>query len=99
MKFRNPFVGAMMRAAHAITRKTAVVMQKRAINAAFTIIHQTFKHGLSNGGLATELKQRPPPPPSQSPTEDINSYPQFADASSADAQSEVLHTVEAPDRL
>ncbi|MDB5989109.1 MAG: esterase, depolymerase family protein [Herbaspirillum sp.] len=78
MKFRNPFVGAMMRAAHTVTRKTAIVMQKRAINAAVAVIHQTFKHGLPNGGLAS---------PSQSPSEDIN------------PQSEVLHAVDAPDRL
>lgn len=105
MKFRNPFVGAMMRAAHAITRKTAIAMQKRAINAAVAVIHQTFKHGLlPHGGLGTEPKQGPPPPssPSSQPIPDINPDPQFvdfADAPSADAQSEVLHTVDTPDRL
>lgn len=58
MKFRNPFIGAMLKATRAATRKTAGAMQKNAMKAAVAAIQQTFRQTWSVEGLATKPKRR-----------------------------------------
>jgi poly(hydroxyalkanoate) depolymerase family esterase len=59
MKFRNPFLGAMMKATRAVTRKTTVAMQKRAMNLAISAIHLALKRSLPDAAAAAKLKSPP----------------------------------------
>jgi poly(hydroxyalkanoate) depolymerase family esterase len=56
MKFRNPFLGAMMKATRAVTRKTSIAIQKRAMNLAISAIHQALKRSLPDAAAPAKLK-------------------------------------------
>ncbi|HEY4074857.1 MAG TPA: PHB depolymerase family esterase [Herbaspirillum sp.] len=59
MKFRNPFLAAMMRATRSVTRKTTIAMQKRAMNMAISAIHQSLKRSLPDAAAAAKSKSPP----------------------------------------
>jgi poly(hydroxyalkanoate) depolymerase family esterase len=59
MKFRNPFLNAMLRATRDATRKTTSAMQKRAMNLAVSAIHQALKRSLPDAAAAAKLKSPP----------------------------------------
>jgi poly(hydroxyalkanoate) depolymerase family esterase len=58
MKFRNPFIGAMMKATRAATRKTVGAIQKNTMKAAVAAIQHTFRQTWSGDGLVTQTKKR-----------------------------------------
>jgi poly(hydroxyalkanoate) depolymerase family esterase len=59
MKLRNPFIGAMMKATRAATRKTAAAMQKQAMIAAIAVIRQALKPTLPGDTSTAAARRRP----------------------------------------
>ncbi|HEY4316658.1 MAG TPA: PHB depolymerase family esterase [Herbaspirillum sp.] len=60
MRFRNPFISAVLKATRTATRRTTRAMQKNAMKATATALQNAFKHGWPVDGLANRPKKRGP---------------------------------------